>query len=54
MSNHIHLIWQPTFAFTLFDIQSSFMKHTAKQLKLSLSKEDNAALDEYKVNKYDP
>ena len=53
MSNHIHLIWQPTFAYSLSDIQASLMKHTAKQLKLSLTKNDAATLEEYKVNKYD-
>lgn len=45
MNNHIHLIWQPTFAFTLSNVQSSFMKHTAKQLKLSLSKKESASLE---------
>jgi putative transposase len=53
MSNHIHLMWQPTFAYTLSDIQASFMKHTAKQLKDSLTKNDKAILETYKVNKYD-
>jgi len=53
MSNHIHLIWQPMFGFTLTDIQSSFMKNTARQLKHSLSKNDTGMLAEFKVNKYD-
>jgi putative transposase len=53
MSNHIHLIWQPTFNFTLTDIQSSFMKYTAQQLKRSLSNSDTTMLEELKVNKYD-
>ena len=53
MSNHIHLIWQPTFAFTLSDIQASLLKHTAKQLKRSLAEKDAATLETYKVNKYD-
>jgi len=52
MSNHIHLIWQPTFAFTLSDIQASLMKHTAKELKRSLADKDAAALDTYKVNNH--
>jgi len=52
MSNHIHLIWQPTFAYTPSDIQASFMKHTAKELKRSLAGKDAAALEAYKVNKY--
>jgi putative transposase len=53
MSNHIHLIWQPSFAFTPSRIQASFMKQTAKQLKLSLTQNDAAALNNFKVNKYD-
>ncbi|MGF2413088.1 REP-associated tyrosine transposase [Ferruginibacter sp.] len=53
MNNHIHLIWQPAFAFTPSDVQASFMKHTAKQLKGSLTKDDIVALETYKVNKYD-
>lgn len=53
MSNHIHLIWQPTFHFTLTDTQSSFMKYTAQQLKRSLSDGDKAMLEEFKVNMYD-
>ena len=53
MSNHIHLIWQPTFGFTPADIQASFMKYTAHQLKRSLAINDSARLEELKVNKYD-
>lgn len=53
MHNHIHLIWQPAFGFTLMDIQSSFMKYTAQQLKQSIIKISPELLDEFKVNKYD-
>jgi putative transposase len=53
MSNHLHTIWQPLFGFTPSDIQASFMKHTSKQLKASLVKNDSEALAAYKVNKYD-
>ena len=53
MSNHIHLIWQPMFGFTPTDIQSSFMKYTAQQLKRSLTKNNMEALAIFKVNKYD-
>jgi len=38
MSNHLHSIWQPLFGFTPSDIQASFMKYTAHQLKASLTK----------------
>lgn len=53
MSNHIHLIWQPLVGFTPSDIQASFMKYTAQQLKRSLIKNDTETLANFKVNKYD-
>ena len=53
MSNHIHLIWQPQFGFTPTDIQSSFMKYTAQQLKRSLAENNKETLASFKVNKYD-
>ncbi|MGN6341489.1 MAG: REP-associated tyrosine transposase [Ginsengibacter sp.] len=53
MSNHIHLIWQPLPGFTSSNIQSSFMKFTAQQLKRSLIKNNIEALSVFKVNKYD-
>jgi REP element-mobilizing transposase RayT len=52
MSNHIHLIWQAMFGFTPSDIQASFMKYTAQQLKRSLAKNNTEALETFKVNKY--
>ncbi|HMG83362.1 MAG TPA: transposase [Ferruginibacter sp.] len=53
MNNHIHLIWQPTFNFTPSDIQASFMKYTAQQLKRHLIANDKELLESFKVNKYD-
>ena len=53
MSNHIHLIWQPIFGFSPSDVQASFMKYTAQQLKRSLGNNDAKMLAELKVNKYD-
>lgn len=53
MSNHIHLIWQPMFGFTVSGIQASFMKYTAQQLKRSLQKNDQESLAGFKVNKHD-
>jgi len=53
MSNHIHFIWQPLTGFTPSDIQASFMKYTAQQLKRSLIKNDIEALSVFKVTKYD-
>ena len=52
MSNHIHLIWQAMFGFSPSDIQSSFMKYTAQQLKNSLTKNNTDTLASFKVNKY--
>ncbi len=53
MPNHIHLIWQPMFGFTPRDIQASFMKYTAQQLKRSITKNNIKALTSFKVNKHD-
>ena len=53
MSNHIHLIWQPMFGFTPSDIQASFMKYTAQQLKRELIRSNPEVLADFKVNKYD-
>ena len=53
MSNHIHLIWQPMAGQPPSTIQASFMKHTSKQLKASLVKNDVETLSKYKVDKYD-
>ena len=53
MSNHIHLIWQPLIGFTPSEVQASFMKYTAQQLKRSLLKNDKEWLESFKVNKYD-
>lgn len=53
MSNHFHVIWQPLFGFTPFDIQASFMKYTAQQLKRSIEKSNQALLDSFLVNKED-
>ena len=45
MSNHIHLIWQPLFGFTPSDIQASLMRNTARQLKQSLSQNNEILLE---------
>ena len=41
------------FGFTPSDVQASFMKYTAQQLKRSLGNNDVYMLAELKVNKYD-
>ena len=53
MSNHIHLIWQVLVGFMPSDIQASFMKYTAQQIKRSLIKNKSDMLAGFKVNKYD-
>jgi len=53
MNNHIHLIWQAMNEFTPSNVQASFMKYTAQQIKRSLVKENPAMLASLKVNKYD-
>ena len=53
MSNHIHLIWQPLQAFTLTQIQTSFMTYTAKAIQKKLSLENKIMLEELRVNKHD-
>lgn len=53
MSNHVHVVWQPLQHYTLTQIQTSFMTHTAKTSKKKLQAENPAALEELKVNKYD-
>ncbi len=40
MNNRIHLIWQSLQSFTPSQNQASFMKFTARQLMLSLFKDD--------------
>ena len=53
MSNHLHLIWQPFPPFEPIEIQSSFMKFTAHQMKRLLEKEDPEKLELYRSDKRD-
>ena len=53
MSNHIHLIWQSLHGHSPSSVQSSFMKNTARQMKALLMKNEERALLDYKVDKYD-
>ena len=53
MNNHIHLIWQAIAGFTLSEVQASFMKYTAQQIKRLLIKDHSDILEAFKVNKYD-
>ena len=53
MSNHIHLIWQAINAFTPQQVQHSFMKYTAQQIKFDLQKQNPQLLEEFRVNAKD-
>ena len=53
MSNHFHCIWQPLYGFTPSDIQNSFLKFTAQQLKKSLEKKNQELRTPFLVNKPD-
>jgi putative transposase len=51
MSNHLHIIWQSNGNNSIQKIQNSFIKHTSKEFKKQLEKEDN--LKAYEVNAID-
>ena len=51
MSNHLHIIWQSKGINEIQKIQNSFIKHTSKEFKKQLEKENK--LKEYKVNSVD-
>lgn len=53
MSNHIHLIWQALPGKTPQDIQHSFMKYTAQQIKFDLVQNHPAVLDQFRINAKD-
>lgn len=53
MSNHIHLIWQTLPGYESSDVQLSFMRYTAQQIKFELMKDNPALLEKCKVNKVD-
>ena len=53
MNNHIHLIWQVLPGHEPTDVQLSFMRFTAQQIKFELIKDDPALLEKCKVNKDD-
>ena len=53
MPNHIHLIWKPLENETVKNLQLSFMKFTAQQIKFWLLENNPNLLDELLVNKKD-
>jgi putative transposase len=53
MNNHLHLIWQAQPRYDPPQLQLSFMKYTAQQIKFELQKDNPALLEKCKVNKAD-
>ncbi len=53
MSNHIHLIWQAVNGFTPQQIQHSFLKFTAQQMKFDLQQHNPELLKEFQVSAAD-
>jgi putative transposase len=51
MSNHVHIIWQSKGRNDIQKIQTSFMKHTSKEFKKQLEKDNN--IKDYEVNTND-
>lgn len=53
MGNHIHLIWQAVNGFTPQQVQHSFLKFTAQQIKYDLQKSNPQLLESFRVNATD-
>jgi len=53
MDNHIHLIWQALPGKTPVQLQHSFMKYTAQQIKFDLIPNHPLVLDKFRVNAKD-
>ena len=53
MNNHIHLIWQVLPGKTPAQVQHSFMKYTAQQIKFDLVENHPEVLDKFRVNAKD-
>lgn len=53
MSNHIHVIWQAINGFTPQQVQHSFLKFTAQQMKFDLQKQNPLLLEQFRVGAKD-
>ena len=53
MPNHIHLIWQISDAYQVHEVQQSFLKYTAQQIKFDLQKNNPHLLEEFRVDAKD-
>ena len=50
MRNHVHFVWQQLMPYTKTQVQLSFMKFTAQQIKFHLEKHNPDLLKNYKVD----
>jgi REP element-mobilizing transposase RayT len=53
MNNHMHLIWQAVNGFTPQQVQHSFLKFTAQQIKFHLQQHNPVLLESFLVNAAD-
>ena len=53
MDNHLHLIWQIRHPFKLADVQRSFLRYTAQQIKFDLVAHHPAVLEHFFVGAKD-
>lgn len=53
MPNHIHLIWQVSDRYKPQQVQQSFLKYTAQQIKFDLQKNNPQLLEQFRVNAAD-
>jgi putative transposase len=53
MPNHIHIIWHISDAYEVHQVQQSFLKYTAQQIKHDLKKNNPKLLEEFRVDAKD-
>jgi len=53
MDNHLHVICQAVNGFTPQQVQHSFLRYTAQQIKFDLQEHDPAFLEEFRVDAAD-
>ncbi len=53
MPNHLHIIWQVLPPYTIMQVQLSFLKYTAQQIKFNLKENQPELLELFKVNAAD-
>ena len=53
MPNHIHLIWQISDAYQTHQVEQSFLKYTAQQIKFDLQKNNPELLKQFRVDAKD-